>query len=520
MDEDAPDAAGPGPDRREALALAGGAVAGVVMAGAPPADTAPRVPDIVMMDAGELGAAITSRRLSCVEVMGAYLDHVDAFNPKVNAIVALQDREGLMAQARVRDEQVARGEIMGPLHGFPHAVKDLQWVKGIRSTSGSPILKDFVPTQDSLPVERMRAAGAIFIGKTNTPEFGLGSHTYNPVYGATRGAYDQTRSAGGSSGGAAVSLALRMLPVADGSDYGGSLRNPAGWNNVYGFRTSFGVVPTAGEEVWLPSMGVTGPMARTVADLARLLAVQAGYDPRAPLSMPGEGRRFLEPLGADLKGKRIGWLGDLGGWAPYETGVLEVCRGALKAFEDLGCIVEEATPDRAPETAWQAFIKLRQWQTGGNLAIHYADPAKRALMKPEVVWEVENGLKLTAFDVTAASTVRTAWSSSVRRLFGHHDYLVMPTAQVFAFDVNEHWPREIAGRRMATYHEWMKAVCMVTMSGCPSLAAPAGFANGLPMGLQIIAPVGHEMDCLRLAHAYEAATAWVAKRPPPLLASA
>ncbi len=497
-------------------------LAGIVMAGVPAvAGTAPRVSDIVMMDAGELGAAIVSRRVSCVEVMGAYLDHIEALNPKVNAIVALQEREGLMAQARTRDDQVARGEIMGPLHGFPHAVKDLQWVKGIVSTSGSPILKDFVPTQDTLTVERMRAAGAIFIGKTNTPEFGLGSHTYNPVYGATRGAYDQARSAGGSSGGAAVSLALRMLPVADGSDYGGSLRNPAGWNNVFGFRTTFGVVPAAGEEVWLPSMGVTGPMARNVADLARLLAVQAGYDPRAPLSMPDEGQRFLKPLDADLNGKRVGWLDDLGGWAPYESGVLDVCRGALKAFEDIGCVVDNAVPDRQAEPAWQAFKTLRQWQSGGNLMVYYADPAKRALMKPEAIWEVENGLKLSAFDVTAASTARTVWSNSVRRLFAHHDYLIMPTAQVFAFDVNEHWPREIAGQKMATYHEWMKAVCLVTMSGCPSLAAPAGFSpGGLPMGLQIIAPVGHEMDCLKLAHAYEAATGWVAKRPPPLLASA
>jgi amidase len=470
------------------------------------------------MDAGALADAIAARRLSCVEVMGAYLDHIDALNPRVNAIVALQDRDGLLAQARVRDDQTARGEIMGPLHGFPHAVKDLQWVKGIRSTSGSPILADFVPTQDTLPVERMRAAGAIFIGKTNTPEFGLGSHTYNPVYGATRGAYDQTRSAGGSSGGAAAALALRMLPVADGSDYGGSLRNPAGWNNVLGFRTSFGVVPAAGEEVWLPSMGVTGPMARNVADLARLLAVQAGYDPRAPLSMPGEGRRFLAPLGADFKGKRVGWLGDLGGWAPYESGVLDVCVQAMKAFGDLGCHVDDAMPDRPPEPTWQAFMTLRHWQAGGNLAVHYADPVKRALMKPEARWEVENGLKLTAFEVTAASTARTVWSNSIRRLFARHDYLIMPTAQVFAFDVDEHWPHEIAGHRMATYHEWMKAVCMVTMSGCPSLAIPAGFgANGLPMGLQIIAPVGGEMDCLRLAHAYEAATGWVAKRPPPLL---
>ena len=347
-------------DRRSVLEMGAAAAAGLTA----PAGAAARNSDIVLMDARGLGAAIASRKLSCVEVMNAYLDHIAALNPKVNAIVALQDRDGLLAQARERDTQIMRGEIMGPLHGFPHAVKDLQPVKGIRSTSGSPILKDFVPTHDSLVVERMRNAGAIFIGKTNTPEFGLGSHTYNPVYGATHNAYDQTKSAGGSSGGAAVSLALRMLPVADGSDYGGSLRNPAGWNNVFGFRTSFGLVPVAGDEVWLPSMGVAGPMARNVSDLAMLLSVQAGYDPRAPLSVAGEGRRFLEPLDADVKGKRIAWLGDLGGFAPYEAGVLDVCRTALKTFESLGCIVEQAVPDAPPEPAWQAFIRLRQWQQG------------------------------------------------------------------------------------------------------------------------------------------------------------
>jgi amidase len=501
-------------DRRAVLEL--GAAAGLVAA-AQPAHAAPSS-EIVMMDARALAAAIASRKLSAVEVMTAFLDHIALLNPKVNAIVALQDREGLLAQARIRDAELARGQSMGPLHGLPHAVKDLQPVKGIRSTSGSPILKDFVPTADSLVVERMRKAGAIFIGKTNTPEFGLGSHTYNPVYGATRNAYDQTRSAGGSSGGAAVSLALRMLPLADGSDYGGSLRNPAGWNNVFGFRTSFGVVPAPGPEVWLPSMGVTGPMARNVADLAMLLSVQAGYDARAPLSVTESGSRFLQPLGADMKGKRIAWLGDLKGWAPYEAGVLDVCRSALKTFESLGCVVEETVPDQAPEPIWQAFIKLRQWQQGGGLLAFYQDLAKRALLKPEAIWEIEGGLKLSANDIHAASTLRTSWSASVERLFTRYDYLIMPTAQLFPFAVEETWPHRLGGQTMQTYHEWMKAVCMITMAGCPSLAAPAGFGpDGLPMGIQIVAPVHHEMDCLRLAYAYERANDWTAKHLPPLL---
>jgi amidase len=472
----------------------------------------------VMMDARALAMAISARRLSCVEVMGAYLDHIAAFNPKVNAIVALQDRDMLLAQARERDAQAARGEFMGPLHGFPHAVKDLQPVKGIVSTQGSPIFKDFVPTADSLPVARIRRAGAIFIGKTNAPEFGLGSHTYNSVYGATHNAYDQTRSAGGSTGGGAVGLALRMLPVADGSDYGGSLRNPAGWNNVFGFRTSYGVVPTGGEEVWLPSMSVTGAMARTVPDLAMLLSMMAGYDPHSPLSLEGPGMRFLADLNLDFKGRRIGWLGDLNGAIPYEAGVLDVCRTALKTFETLGMTVDAAVPDADPEAAWQAFVKLRQWQQGGSLHGYYADPAKRALLKPEAVYEIEGGMTLSAFDVTQASTARTRWSSAFSKLFERYDFLAMPTAQLFAFDINQHWPHQIAGQAMATYHEWMKAVCLVTMSGCPSLAVPAGFdGRGLSMGLQLIAPNHHEMSCLQLGHAYEQAADWTGKHLPPLL---
>lgn len=476
------------------------------------------ISDIVMMDARALAAAIAARKLSCVEVMNAHLDHIAIFNPKVNAIVALEARDSLLAQARERDAQIARGEMMGPLHGLPHAVKDLQAVKGIRMTSGSPILKDFIPDRDSLPVARLRAAGAIFIGKTNTPEFGLGSHTINPVYGPTRNAYDQTKSAGGSSGGAAVALALRMLPLADGTDYGGSLRNPAGWNNVFGFRPGAGIVPVVDDDVWLPTMSVVGPMARTVEDLALLLSVQAGHDPRAPLSVPGLGSRFLTPLGRDFKGKRIGWLGDLNGWAPYEPGVLDLCQTALKVFEKLGCEVDAAMPDASPEQTWRAFITLRHWQQGNSLRVHYADPACRALLKPEAVWEVEGGLKLSACEISAASAVRSTWSNAVQRLFDAYDFLLMPTAQVFPFDVAEDWPHQIAGQAMQTYHEWMKAGCLVTMAGCPSLAVPAGFnAQGLPMGLQIIAPVQGEIDCLKLAHAYQQAMDWTARRLPPLL---
>jgi amidase len=348
--------------------------------------------EIVMMDGCALAHAIHTKKASCVEVITAYLDHIEDINPHVNAIVALEDGDNLLAQARVSDEQLTRGEPVGSLHGFPYAVKDLIPVKGLRMTMGSPILKDFIPAADSVMAERLRRAGAIFIGKTNTPEFGLGSNTYNPVYGITRNAYDQSRSAGGSSGGAAVALALRMLPVADGSDYGGSLRNPAGWNNVFGFRTSYGRIPADGRDAWLPSMGVLGPMARSVRDLAMLLTVQAGYDDRVPLSMTEDAGLFEANLERDCNGTRIAWARDFNGHVPYESGVLELCERALKIFEAIGCAVEVAQPDYPIESVWRAWLRLRAWQSGGALLAYYNDPSKRALMKPEAIFEVETGL--------------------------------------------------------------------------------------------------------------------------------
>lgn len=474
--------------------------------------------DIVMMSAVSLGDAIHSHKLSCVEVMNAYLDHIEALNPKVNAIVALQERAGLLAQARERDAQLARGESMGALHGFPHAVKDMQPVKGIRSTSGSPILKDFIPNADSVMVERLRNAGAIIIGKTNTPEFGLGSHTYNPVYGVTRNAYDQSRSAGGSSGGAAVALALRMLPLADGSDYGGSLRNPAGWNNVFGLRTSYGRVPREARDLWLPSLSVLGPMARSSTDLAMLLSVQAGFDPRVPLAIEEDPTIFQRRLERNFKGTRVAWVGDFKGQTPHEPEAITVCKNALRVFESMGCEVEEAVPDYPLEAVWSAALCLRSWQQGGALLSYYNDPAKRALLKPEAIFEVEMGLKLSAYDVTAASVTRSEWYQAVCRFFDRYDYFIAATAQLFPFDVKLCWPQVIAGQKMTSYHEWMKAMFLITMSGCPALAVPAGFSNrGLPIGIQIVAPNRHEFACLQLAYAYELATNWTSTHVPSLI---
>jgi amidase len=472
---------------------------------------------LVMMDAGSLAETLRERRASCVEVMTAFLDHIETLNPKVNAIVALRERAELLAEARERDLDLARGECKGPLHGLPHAVKDLELTRAIPTTMGSPILKDFVPPADSLMVQRLRAAGAIIIGKTNTPEFGLGSHTYNPVYGVTRNAYDPARSAGGSSGGAAVALALRLVPLADGSDYGGSLRNPAGWNGVFGFRTSIGRIPTEAIDAWLPSMGVLGPMARNVEDLSLLLSVQAGFDARVPLSLDGTGSPYARPPRVELKGTRIAWAGDFGGQIPCEPEVLAVCARAVRTLESVGCVVDEASPRFDLETLWQAAVRLRGWQMGSLLKVFHDDPVKRALLKPEAIFEFETGARQSAYDISAASAVRTEWYRTLQRFFERYDFFVAPTAQIFPFEAERLWPREVAGRTMRTYHEWMAGALIVTMSGCPSLAAPAGFsARGLPIGIQIVAPNRRELECLALARAYETAMD-LARQPLPAL---
>ena len=474
--------------------------------------------DIVLMDALTLSHAIKSKQVSCVEVMHAYLNHIDALNPHVNAIVSLQDRDGLLQQAKARDEQLARGDYCGWMHGFPQAIKDLVATKDIRTTQGSPIFKDFVPAIDAIIVERMKRAGSIIIGKTNTPEFGLGSNTYNDVFGRTLNSYDQTRTSGGSSGGAGVAVALRMLPVADGSDHGGSLRNPAAFNNVFGFRPSYGRVPAQGLDVFYAAMGVAGPMARTVPDLAMLLSVQAGYDLRMPLSNRQEPAQFTEPLKRDFKGARIAWLGDFGGHLPFEPGILELCRSALKVFEVLGCTVEEATPDYPVERVWQNWKILRAWQAGSALKELYKDPSNRALMKPEAQFEIESGKKFSAYDIYDANVVRSTWYQAVRVFFERYDYFVLPSAQVFPFDAAIDWPKSIAGKTMDTYHRWMEVMIPVTMSSCPALTVPVGFdARNLPMGLQIVAPNHGEFACLQLAYAYDQATNWITKRPPPLL---
>lgn len=471
----------------------------------------PPAGDICRLSAIDLAEAIRLRRLSVREVVTAFLDRIEAVNPLVNAIVSLRERADILREADAADAHLAQGGLTGSLFGLPMAIKDLAMTRGLRTSSGSPIFADFVPQEDDFFVERIRNAGAIIIGKTNVPEFGLGSNTYNNVFGPTLNAFDPALTAGGSSGGAAVALALDMVPVADGSDFGGSLRNPAAWNNVYGFRPSQGLVPGGPDvEVFHAQMGVDGPMGRNVRDMALLLDVQAGYHPQAPLSWEKSGS-FLEGLATPAKGGRIGWLGDLGGHLPTEPGILDLCESALGRFAQASFVSEPLLPDVDFEALWQAFVTLRQASSGSALKVHYDDPHKRALLKPEAVWEVENAMRLTAPQVRAASVVRTSWHRTLLSLFERFDLIALPTAQVFPFEVGIHWPQEVAGRAMDSYHRWMQVSALATLGGCPALNVPVGFdAAGRPMGMQLIGRPRGDLAVLRAGAAYEATLPWQA----------
>ena len=472
---------------------------------------------ITDFDATALSAAIHARQVSCREVMQACLDRIAQVNPRVNAIVSLQDPQALLRQADERDAQLARGESMGWMHGMPQAIKDLANAAGLPTTLGSPLMRDFVAKDDGLMAQRMKAAGCIVIGKTNTPEFGLGSHTFNEVFGLTRNAWDATRSAGGSSGGAAVALALRMLPVADGSDFMGSLRNPAGWNNVFGLRPSQGRVPSwPVQDVWVSQLATEGPMARSVRDLARLLEIQAEYDPRVPLSL-GEAPSFpLEAQRLDPKAACIGWLGDLDGYLPMEPGILDVCQQALRRFEGIGCGVAPLPFGTSPAAVWDAWLVWRRALVATRIAPFLSNPANRSQVKPEALWEYDQSRSLTGPEFLGASVQRTAFYQHMVSLLEHHDALALPAAQIWPFDAKERWPKEIAGRAMDTYHRWMEVVIYATFAGLPCISVPAGFdERGLPMGLQLIGRPRGELALLRLAAAYEEAAAdLIARRPP------
>lgn len=473
--------------------------------------------DIPHLSAQALSRAIHQKQVSCREVMAATLTQVDRLNPGSNAIVSRMDSELLLRQADAHDALLMRGESMGWMHGIPQAIKDLSNVQGLRTTLGSPLMKDFVANEDGLMAQRMKAAGAIVIGKTNTPEFGLGSHTFNEVFGPTRNAWNPTKSAGGSSGGAAVALAQRMLPVADGSDFMGSLRNPAGWNHVFGMRPSQGRVPMwPAQDVFIAQLGTEGPMARHVSDLALLLSTQAGPHASSPLSLTADPAAFAGPLDSDPTGQRIGWLGDLQGYLPMESGILDLCQSALKSFLGMGCTMDEAVLSMPPEQIWQAWLVWRQALVGPRVAPFLVNPANRAQVKPEALWEHDQSLRLTDAQLMSASASRTRFYQSMLQLFETFDVLAIPVAQVWPFDVNLRWPHSVAGRSMDTYHRWMEVVIYATFAGLPSISVPAGFGeNGLPMGLALIGKPQGDLELLKLAHAYEMANqAMITQRPP------
>lgn len=452
---------------------------------------------------------LAARRLSAAELMQATLDRINTVNGTVNAIVGLRDRDTLMAEAKAADASAPRG----PLHGLPMAVKDLVNVAGILSTQGSPQFANHVPDTDDLLAARLRAAGAILIGKTNTPEFGLGSHTFNPVYGTTRNPYDPTKTCGGSSGGAAVALATGMVALADGSDMMGSLRNPAAWNNVYGFRPSWGRVPSEpmGDN-YLHMLSTLGPMARSPQDIAVLLDVISGADPRQPHGFDAPPVSPLTPV--DLGGKRFGWLGDWGGAFPMEEGILDLSQTALDALRDLGAKVDLVPPPFSAEALFDSWSTLRSFSVGMSLAPLMAQGAK---MKDTAIWETERSQTMLAMDVHNASVVRSDWLKSCAALFDTYDALILPTAQVWPFDMEQPYPTEIAGVAMDTYHRWMQVMVPISLIGLPALAVPAGFgANGLPMGVQLLARRGADAALLEIGAAYHAATNWPAARPPDI----
>lgn len=464
----------------------------------------PPNPDWPMMPATDQLAAIRSGDLSVVALAEATLDRIEALNGPLNAVVSIRPRAEIMLEAAAMDARPREG----PLFGLPMAIKDLAEAAGIRCTYGSPLFADFFPTQDCAMVARLRAAGALIIGKTNTPEWGLGSNTYNPVHGITRNPFDPSRSAGGSSGGAGVALAARMLALADGSDMMGSLRNPAAWNNVYGMRPSFGLVPPDPDgELFLHQISTDGPLARNPRDLAQLLSVMAG--PTAAHPHACGSFDAIEPF---TRGQRVLWTGDLGGHIPMQEGILALCETALGQMADLGCEIVEHVPRFDPEALWQSWTVLRSFAIAGRMAPLYDDPDKRQRLKPEAIWEIERGLALSGAEIRNASATRSDWFRETARLGG--DVLAMPSAQVFPFDAGIDWPQRIAGRKMDSYHRWMEVVVPASLTGIPAISVPVGFGDaGVPMGLQLVGHRGADAALLGIADAWHEATRWSDRAP-------
>lgn len=466
--------------------------------------------------ARDMAAAVRAREISARELLDLHLDRIAAVNPKVNAVVSL-DEERAREGAAAADEALARGEEVGPLHGLPFAFKDTHAVGGWRTTYGSPLFAEHVPPRDELIVERVRAAGAVTIGKTNVPEFAAGSHTFNPVFGTTLNPYDLGRSAGGSSGGAAASLATGMVPLADGSDMGGSLRNPASYCNVVGLRPTLGRVPEWPLYNAWETTSVGGPMARTVDDLALLLSVMAGPDQRVPTAYAGDPRPLGDPLGeppatGSLSGLRVAWSVDLGGALDVDAEVAAITAGAAEVFAGAGATLVETHPNLA--AAEDTFRTLRAWHFQAKLGSLLAkNPAS---FKQSLADNIRAGEHLTGADVARAYASRTALGQRMVDFFASHDVLILPVSQVPPFPADQEFPTEINGRPMATYLDWMRAAYFITVTGCPAISVPAGFTrDGLPVGIQIVAAHHQERRLLEVAHAFERATG-AGRRHPDL----
>ena len=459
-----------------------------------------------------LRASMDAGQISAQDLMAETLARVSRCNDRVNAIVSLRDPDILMAEARAADQAAATGW----LHGIPIAIKDLDDARGLPSTQGGvPAHAATVATNDALFVARLRAAGAIIIGKTNAPEFGLGSHTVNRVFGATRNPYDTNLSAGGSSGGAAVALATGMLSVADGSDMMGSLRNPAGWNNVYGMRPSWGLVPPNPEgEAFFKMLATHGPMARCPRDLGALLDTMAGRDAFVPHGL--DQALSLPQIDQGTSNLRIGWLADWDGAMPTEAGVLNVCEQALGQFQELGYAVEPLAAPFDRDMIWASWTTLRSFALGGSMGALYFDERKRVDLNRQAIWEIERGLNLSAMEVHRASEMRSDWFRTAATLFDTYDVLALPSAQMWPFDITLDWPRSIGTTTMDTYHRWMEVVIPASLIGLPAISVPAGFGgpHDMPMGLQLIGRRGSDAKLLQVAELWHQATQWPAQRPP------
>jgi amidase len=475
-----------------------------------PVNAAPAsLDEICFMRAVDMVEAIRTRKLSAREVMQAHLKQISAVNGKVNAMVTLVAEGQLMAQAAAADEALAHGQWLGPLHGLPVAVKDLHETAGIRTTYGSPLHKNNVPDFDCRVVQREKEAGAIVLGKTNVPEFGLGSQTFNPVFGPTHNPYDTTKTCGGSTGGGAVAVTCGMAPLADGSDMGGSLRNPPNFCNVVGIRPSPGRVSNVPAQLGWFTLSVPGPVARNVTDCAYFLSVLAGYDPHSPISIELSGSQFAQPLGTrDFKGVRVAMFKDMG--LPWEPEVKSAVLAQRKVFESLGCIVEDAEPDFSD--ANEAFLAWRHWsveRSYGDLMAAHGDQ-----LNAYVHWHVEEGRKLTGPYLSRIEARRTALYQRLCNFKGEYDFFILPVNQVLPFDVNTHFPQEIAGVKMENYLAWMKSAYYISAAGNPAMSVPCAFSlSGLPIGMQIVGRHHDDWGVLQLGYAFEQATNIGKRRP-------